>query len=270
MGIVRIRRWRASSDATAAEVCVERRGATARTHPTLGHDLGRAACAAGGYNRVMAAPSDAAPETPRFSPDDLPAGGRDYPADLHLATRRMRLHGFGFRHTFDLLRLGREERVTRWLLDAPVDSLDDAMGLVVWANRLYRTHPGLGLWHTSDRTGRFLGLFSLTPSGPDGDIAIGVRLLPAAWGRGYAIEGGAALCAHAFDTVGLPALLAQCAPDNRSVPPLLHRLGFEEVAAGSQFDRPACRFRLPRAAWRGLAARRRATPARTAGPAPRT
>lgn len=200
------------------------------------------------------APGPGAP--PRFSADDLPADGRDYPCELQLHTRRMRLHGFGFRHTLDLLRLGREERVTRQLLDAPVDTLDDAMGLVVWANRLYRSRPGLGLWHAGDRGGRFLGLFSLTPSGDAHDVAIGVRLLPSAWGRGYAIEGGAALCTHAFDTLGLPALIAQCAPDNRPVPPLLRRLGFDPIAPGTQFGHPALRFRLQREHWCGLRPRR--------------
>ena len=203
---------------------------------------------------------------PRFSADDLPTDGRDYPADLQLETRRMRLHGFGFRHTLDLLRLGREERVTRLLLDSPVDTLDDAMGLVVWANRLYRTRPGLGLWHTSDRNGRFLGLFSLTPSGSGDDVAIGVRLLPSAWGRGYAIEGGVALCTQAFEALSLPALIAQCAPDNRSVPPLLLRLGFEETGGGAQFGNAARRFRLARAGWRGAAPRRRSAPRPADGP----
>lgn len=205
----------------------------------------------------MSAPDAAGPaQLPPFSADDLPPGGRDYPAGVQLRTRRMQLGGFAFRHVLDLLQLGREERVTRLLLDAPVDSLDDAMGLVVWANRLYRDHPGLGLWHTVDRNGRFLGLFSLTPSGGAGDIAIGVRLLPAAWGRGYALEGGAALCTHAFGTLRLPALVAQCAPENRSVPPLLARLGFEEMARGEQFGRPARRFRLAHEDWRGLRGRR--------------
>ena len=193
---------------------------------------------------------------PRFDACDLPRDGRDYPDVVELQTRRMRLRRFGFRHTLDLLQLGREERVTRTLLDDPVATLDDAMGLVVWANTLYRTRPGLGLWHAGDRNGRFLGLFSLTPSGGADDVAIGVRLLPSAWGRGYAIEGGAALCTHAFTTVGLPLLIAQCAPHNRSVPPLLLRLGFEETDGGMQFGNPARRFRLQQAEWRGLGPRR--------------
>ncbi|MET0327570.1 MAG: GNAT family N-acetyltransferase [Luteimonas sp.] len=199
-----------------------------------------------------------------FSTADLPAG-RDYPGDEQLRTRRMRLHGFAFRHALDLLRLGREERVTRMLLDDPIHTLEDAMGLVVWANKLYRERPGSGLWHTCDRAGRFIGLFSLTPSGTADDIAIGVRLLPSAWGRGYAIEGGAALCTHAFGTLQLPALIAQCAPENRSVPPLLLRLGFDEIASGEQFGNPARRFRLAREDWQGLRPRR--TGSRNAEPA---
>nr|WP_255682261.1 GNAT family N-acetyltransferase [Luteimonas sp. BDR2-5] len=131
------------------------------------------------------------------------------------------------------------------------------MGLVVWANKLYRERPGLGLWHTRDRRGRFIGMFSLTPSGDAGDVAIGVRLLPGAWGRGYAIEGGAALCTHAFDTLELPRLIAQCAPDNRSVPPLLYRLGFRDAGTGEQFGNPALRFRLQRGDWSGLRPRGR-------------
>ncbi|KPN16738.1 hypothetical protein AO715_01110 [Xanthomonas sp. Mitacek01] len=197
-----------------------------------------------------------APGLAAFSPADMPVDGHDYVDDEHLRARRIRLHGFAFRHMLDLLQLGREERVTRMLLDDPIATLDDAMGLVVWANKLYRERPGLGLWHTRDHAGRFIGLFSLTPSGDAGDIAIGVRLLPSAWGRGYAIEGGAALCAHAFGTLQLPALIAQCAPDNRSVPPLLLRLGFEETAQGAQFGNPARRFHLASQNWQGLRPRR--------------
>lgn len=200
--------------------------------------------------------ADAPP--PVFTIDDLPPAGTDYAGSEFLRSRRMRLQGFAFRHVIDLLQLGREERVSRMLLDDPIATLDDAMGLVVWANKLYRERPGLGLWHTRDRAGRFIGMFSLTPSGDGGAIAIGVRLLPSAWGRGYAIEGGAALCAHAFDTLQLPGLIAQCAPGNRSVPPLLLRLGFEETVAGTQFGNPARRFRIGRGDWRGLRPRRQA------------
>ncbi|MEN5118068.1 GNAT family N-acetyltransferase [Luteimonas sp. TWI662] len=193
---------------------------------------------------------------PQFSKADLPANGRDYPAEVQLRSRRIQLRGFAFRHVLELLQLGREERVTRLLLDNRLDTLDDAMGLVVWANRIYRDRPGLGLWRAGDRGDRFIGMFSLVPLGNTREVSIGVRLLPSAWGRGYAIEGGAALCAHAFDGLGLEDLVAHCAPDNRSVPPLLLRLGFEEIDRGTQFGRPARRFQLRREDWRGLRPRR--------------
>ncbi len=202
-------------------------------------------------------PTPALPgDLPHVTKDDLPTGA-DYPVEIQLRTRRLQLRGFGFRHAIDLLQLGREARVTRMLLDNPVDTINDALGLVVWANKLYRERPGLGLWHASARNQQFIGMFSLTPSGDADDVAIGVRLLPGAWGRGYAIEGGVGLCTHAFDTLGLPHLIAQCAPDNRSVPPLLHRLGFVDTGAGAQFGNAARRFRLLRADWQGLRPRQR-------------
>ncbi|WP_052772927.1 GNAT family N-acetyltransferase [Luteimonas sp. FCS-9] len=209
---------------------------------------------------------------PQFSKADLPTDGRDYPAEVQLRSRRLQLRGFGFRHVLELLQLGREERVTRLLLDNRLDTLEDAMGLVVWANRIYRERPGLGLWRAADRSDRFIGMFSLVPLGTTMDVSIGVRLLPSAWGRGYAIEGGAALCTHAFETLGLADLVAHCAPDNRSVPPLLLRLGFGEIERGEQFGRPARRFRLARADWRGLRPRREMHPESTTrdGPAPTT
>ena len=98
-----------------------------------------------------------------------------------------------------------------------------------------------------------------------GEVEIGTRLLPRAWGRGYALEGGAALCTHAFDTLGLPALLGLCDPANRSVPPLLARLGFIPDGKVEQFGKPALRMRLKRADWRGV--RRRGDHSRTEGEA---
>ena len=180
---------------------------------------------------------------------------KDYPACEFLRTRRLQLRGLGYRHVPDLLHLGREERVTQFLLDGPLRDLTEVAGVIVWANRLYTAQPSLGLWHASDHRG-FVGMFSLTPDA-DGDTGIGARLLPRAWGRGYAIEGGAALCEHALATLGLPRLVGLCDPDNRSVPPLLARLGFRPDGEGMQSGQRALRFVLERGEWRGTLARRR-------------
>lgn len=173
------------------------------------------------------------------------------PADELLRTRRLVLRGLRPSDVFDLQRLGRDPRVARALLDAPVDDIASAAALVETARRIHRERPGLGLWRADDAAG-FVGFFSLMAEFAPGEVEIGTRLLPRAWGRGYALEGGAALCAHAFDTLRLPALVGLCDPANRSVPPLLARLGFRPDGTAEQFGKPALRMRLQRSEWRGV------------------
>lgn len=183
----------------------------------------------------------------------------DYPVDCFLRTRRMRLQTLGYRHLLDLLQLGREERVTELLLDGHLDSVADAAGLVVWSNRLYAAQPGLGHWHASDERGGFIGMFSLTPGDREHDVGLGARLLPRAWGRGYALEGAEALCAHAFTALALPHLVALCDPRNAPVPPVLRRLGFADAGDTLHFGQPALRFVLACEDWRGVRPRERRT-----------
>ncbi|MFC3130322.1 GNAT family N-acetyltransferase [Coralloluteibacterium stylophorae] len=175
-----------------------------------------------------------------------------------IGTRRMRLRPFGRRDLGDLLALGGEARVVRHLLDNPLSGVADAAAFVLWDERMRSEHPGFGFWHASDRAGGFLGMFSLVPEADRDEVGIGARLLPRAWGRGYALEGGAALCGHGFATLGLRRIEGLCAPQNRSVPQLLERLGFTAAGESSQFGRPALRFLLAREDWRGVRGRRRA------------
>lgn len=185
-------------------------------------------------------------------------GQADFPGEAWLRTRRLQLRGLRYADMFDLQRLGRDARASAALLDDAVASLAGACALVEIVNRVYRERPGLGIWRAGDGQDRFLGFFSLMAELDPDEVEIGARLLPTAWGRGYALEGGAALCAHAFDTLRLPRLLGLCAPENRSVPPLLARLGFSPAGTTTQFGRPAVRFELQRDAWRGIRPRVRA------------
>ena len=177
------------------------------------------------------------------------------PDDEFLRTRRMVLRVLRPGDVFDLQRLGRDPRVSAALLDAPVDDIASTAALVETARRIGRERPGLGLWRADDAQG-FLGFFSLMAELDPGEVELGARLLPRAWGRGYSLEGAAALCAHAFGTLGLPALVGLCDPSNRSVPPALARLGFRPDGTAEQFGRPAMRMRLLRGEWRGLRPRR--------------
>ncbi len=179
----------------------------------------------------------------------------DYPGEEFLRTRRLRLRGLRYADIFELQHLGRDARVSQALLDAPVNDVASACALIDTANRVYRERPGLGVWRADDDRG-FIGFFSLMAELDPGEVEIGTRLLPRAWGRGYALEAGAALCEHAFSTLGVPALIGMCDPDNRSVPPLLMRLGFTPDGEAEQFGRRALRLVLRREDWNGV--RRRA------------
>lgn len=160
----------------------------------------------------------------------------------------------------ELLKLDSDPRVTEWLLDRPVKNIREAWALVGYVNSIYRTNPGLGIWHTRDRQDNFVGHFSLMPlersydlenhheslgqSKQRRDVEIGVKLLPRAWGRAYAIEGGRALCNYAFGCLGLTQLFGLCHPQNRVVPILLKRLGFVEQGVTVHFGKPALRLKL--------------------------
>jgi RimJ/RimL family protein N-acetyltransferase len=177
------------------------------------------------------------------------------PGDEFLRTRRMVLRGLRHGDVFDLQRLGRDPRVSRALLDAPVDDIKSACALVEIARKVYREQPGLGVWRADDAAG-FVGFFSLMSRFSDEEVEIGARLLPRTWGRGHVLEGTAPLCQHAFSTLGLPALIGLCDPGNRSVPPVLARLGFRPDGTTEQFGRPALRMRLRREEWQGIRPRR--------------
>jgi RimJ/RimL family protein N-acetyltransferase len=188
-------------------------------------------------------------DVPGPFPERFPEQFR-FPGLELLRTRRLRMRGLRLEDMHDILRLDRSERVHALLLDARARTLLEAAAVVILVNRVYRQHPGLGVWYTTDERGEFIGLFSLMPVEDSGEVEIGTRLLPSAWGRNYPVEGGRALCEYAFATLGLPALVGLCHPDNRAVPLILRRLGFSAAGQTLHFGRPALRFELKRQRWR--------------------
>ena len=62
--------------------------------------------------------------------------------------------------------------------------------------------------------GRFVGWFSLKYAGASTDVEIGYRLLPEAWGQGFATEGAAAMRDHGFGPVGLSRIIGVTHPGN--------------------------------------------------------
>lgn len=86
---------------------------------------------------------------------------------------------------------------------------------------------GITRLHVSDAAGfvGYVGVSCHDDSHPLGAHAeIGWRLLPQAWGKGYATEAARAALPHAFAATGLPQILAYTAPDNLKSQAVMKRL----------------------------------------------
>ena len=74
-------------------------------------------------------------------------------------------------------------------------------------------------------TARLVGVAGVQPLGTTGDLEIGWWLDPAAWGRGYASEAGAALVKYIFEVLGRDHLFAIIDPPNEPSKRVAQRLG---------------------------------------------
>lgn len=63
--------------------------------------------------------------------------------------------------------------------------------------------------------------------GPEGEFELGIHLLPAFWGQGYAGEAARAVIRLAFGTLHATGIVAGHHPDNAASAGLLARLGFQ-------------------------------------------
>lgn len=77
----------------------------------------------------------------------------------------------------------------------------------------------------------------LEPFVPHGTLEIGWRLVPEAWGHGYATEGARAFLRHAFETLGDREVVSFAVESNLRSRAVMERLGMRHVANGS-FDHP--------------------------------
>nr|HEX4318894.1 GNAT family N-acetyltransferase [Kofleriaceae bacterium] len=86
---------------------------------------------------------------------------------------------------------------------------------------------GVQYWPMFRGAGELAGCAGLRPYPREpGVLELGVHLVPACWGHGYAVEAGRAVIAHAFDALGAQALFAGHHPDNTASRAMLARLGF--------------------------------------------
>lgn len=100
--------------------------------------------------------------------------------------------------------------------------------------REYRELPaGHGCFAAHEKaSGAFLGWFSLRPAtsvGLDGGTEIGYRLLPSAWGRGYATEGARALVSKAFTELDADRIVATTMTVNTASRRVMEKAGLSLV-----------------------------------------
>jgi [ribosomal protein S5]-alanine N-acetyltransferase len=122
-----------------------------------------------------------------------------------------------------------DPQVARFLWDATPVPVATVAGLVARSHYTFDT-AGWGLWvlrpaSTPAAEAPLIGTCGLGPF----DHAPGVELLyslaPSHWSQGLATEAATAVLTYAFDTLGLPEVLATTDDDNQPSIRLLNRLG---------------------------------------------
>jgi RimJ/RimL family protein N-acetyltransferase len=150
-----------------------------------------------------------------------------------LETARLRLEPWAPAHGGMLARLAALPQVMRYVGDGVPWTAAEAEERHARALVHWRTH-GFGWRAAVERSrGGAVGLIALNLAGPgvpelaDDDYEIGWWIDPAAWGRGYATEGGRAIVEEAFTRLGAPSVVARIQPANVASIRVAAALGLE-------------------------------------------
>ncbi|MBY4641805.1 GNAT family N-acetyltransferase [Gluconacetobacter entanii] len=108
--------------------------------------------------------------------------------------------------------------------------------------RAHQQEHGFCFWAVEDRTdGTFMGTVGLYRMGYDAHftpaVEIGWRVARPFWGRGYAPEAAATCLRFGFETLGLPEIVANTAPDNLRSRRVMEKLGMMRDPR-DDFDHP--------------------------------
>jgi len=163
-----------------------------------------------------------------------------------LDTERLTLREFRADDVDNLYRLDSDPRVMRYIGDGSVAARAAIPVAVARAKKYYRTYPGLGVWPAEDRaTKAFIGWFCLKYVPTTVEVEVGYRLLPDAWGSGYATEGARALMRHGFAGLGLTRIIGLTHPDNLASQRVLQKAGLRDAGWGNYYGRELRLFVAP-------------------------
>lgn len=153
-------------------------------------------------------------------------------------TERLALREFTADDLSDLVRLDTDPRVMRYIGDGRPLAESTVPALLRRVRRYYALYPDLGVWAAQRRDdGAFLGWFCLKYIPKTVEVEVGYRLLPDAWGHGYATEGASALVRYGFERVGLARIVGLTHPQNTASQNVLRKAGLRDAGYGHYYGR---------------------------------
>jgi len=155
-----------------------------------------------------------------------------------LETLRLEFRPFDGGDFDELYRLDSDARVMKYIADGKPAAREAVAKRLQRFLRYPVLYPDLGAWRASRRdNGAYIGWFALNYAGKTADVEVGYRLLPAAWGRGFATEGARALVDYGFDDLGLHRIIGVTHPGNKASQRVLQKVGLEDAGWGYYYDR---------------------------------
>jgi RimJ/RimL family protein N-acetyltransferase len=164
-----------------------------------------------------------------------------------LETLRLEMRTFGKDDFDELYRLDSDPRVMKYIADGKPSTRDAVVQRLERFLRYPRLYPDLGVWRASRRdSDAYIGWFALNYAGRSTDVEVGYRLLPGAWGRGFATEGAKAIVDYGFDELGLHRIIGVTHPGNKASQRVLQKAGLKDEGWGRYYDRRLRLFALER------------------------
>jgi ribosomal-protein-alanine N-acetyltransferase len=175
---------------------------------------------------------------------------------FNLNTNRVFLREFTEADVNDLYRLDSDPDVMRYISDGTTKTYETVRTGIKSMIAYYDKHPGLGVWHSSNAEGNFIGWCALKYLGETQDIEVGYRLLKEYWGNGYATEGARALLHYGFDTLGLDRIVAVANPANARSRRVIEKIGLQFKEYTVRYNSDVAYYAITRQEYHQLNARR--------------
>lgn len=142
-----------------------------------------------------------------------------------------------------LFLLNGNEDVVRYI--RPVGTKEESNKRLQEIIEKYSVSPNQSGWAVTLKSNdEFIGLMAVFPIENSNDIQLGYSLIPQYWGNGYATEIAECGIKHAFETIGLEILFANCECANTASLNVIHKSGFVVEKNFWEEEKEVIRFQL--------------------------